>query len=494
MNSIQDGEFFNIFNKNYTISDLQNKYDFNQINKFNVLFQNMQKEYLLNDINIPELMELDISIYDKKQILEKIYLIANTEILSNQYNRHVNDLKELLYFNKKKDLMKLEQDINNDIKEGNLSNSYKIKILQSNMPYHNKVMAYKHMEIMESYNSNSSSEEYNKYKTWLDTLLKIPFDKYYTMTVDNTLEYMKNIRSILDEELSFMENAKDHIINIISHLIRNPTSNVNALGLYGNKGLGKTQFVETIAKALKRPLIRISLGGNSDVTTLKGHNFTYIGSQPGKIIDAIINSNIMNPIIFFDEIDKVSNSNKGSEIIGFLIHLIDLTTNKKYNGDEYFSGIEFNLSRALFIFSYNNPDLLDPILADRIYKIKINNYTVNEKIEITKTHLINKILKDFLFTNSQIQFENDAIKYIIELSKNEDGLRLIKSNIHTIISRINTLLIINSSSSIINLQYKKLDKYYNKLPLTIQKNHIDILLENSLPKSNYNNSYLNLYT
>ena len=367
------------------------------------------------------------------------------------------------------------------------------------MNFNNKVIAYKYMKIMENYGSNSSSEEHIKYKSWLNTLLTIPFNKYYNIDIDynsldNIKSYISKIRKSLDNNLSFLENPKDQIINIISQIIRNPQSNINAIGLYGNKGLGKTHFVECVANALNRPLVRISLGGNSDAHTIKGHNFTYIGSRQGKIIDAIIESKVMNPIIFFDEIDKISKTDHGRDITGSLIHLIDLTTNNKYNGDEYFSGIEIDLSRALFIFTYNDPNLIDPILADRIYKIEIKNYNIKEKIEITKIHLIDSVLNSFNFTQNDISFENEAINYIVETSKNNQGMRTIKGKIQTIISRINTLLLTDKNEKVINLEYKKLYNYYNSLPVIIKKIHINILLENSINEENKNdNIHLMMY-
>jgi ATP-dependent Lon protease len=368
------------------------------------------------------------------------------------------------------------------------------------MNFNNKVIAYKYMKIMENYGGNSSSEEHIKYKTWLNTLLTVPFNQYYQLDIDyssldNIKNYITNIRRSLDKNLSFLENPKDQIINVISQVIRNPQSNINAIGLYGNKGLGKTHFVECVANALNRPLVRISLGGNSDANAIKGHNFTYIGSKQGKIIDAIIESKVMNPIIFFDEIDKISNTDHGRDISGTLIHLIDLTTNNKYNGDDYFSGIEFDLSRVLFIFTYNDPNKIDPILADRIYKIEIQNYNIKEKIEITNAHLINNILKGFNFTQEDISFEPEAINYIVEMSKNNQGMRSIKAKIQTIISRINTLLLTDKYKNVINLRYKTLYEYYNLLPVIIKKEHIDILLENSINKENKeDNKHLMMYS
>ena len=499
MSSVLNGEFFNLYPDKYNMKTIKSKYSIKTIQTLNEKLESLRSQYLINDAEIDNILQKDIPNNIKLKILEKIYLIINSEVLSSEYNFYIKELKELIYYSNSDELLHLDNKINNVIDQdssGVLSLSYKNRILKSEMNFNNKVIAYKYMRIIESYN-DQSSEELSKYKTWLNTLLTIPFNKYHCNNITNTTnliqikEYLIHIRQLLDKNLSFLDYPKDQILNIIAQLIRNPNSQINAIGLYGNKGIGKTHFIESISEALGRPLIRISLGGNTDVQSLKGHNFTYIGSKQGKIIDGLIESKVMNPIIFFDEIDKISQSHHGSDITGFLIHLIDLTTNSKFNCDEYFSGIELDLSRALFIFTYNDPELVDSILADRLYKIKIKNYTKQEKIHITTKHLINTILKEFNLTNEDIHLSKEIIEEIVHLS-NDSGMRSIKNNIHLIISRLNILLLSDPNNSIITLEYQKLYKYYNKLPITLQKKHINILLDSSdIDKQNL--EYLNLY-
>jgi ATP-dependent Lon protease len=499
ISSVLNGEFFNLYPNKYNIKTIKNKYNIKTIETLNEKLDLLRSKYLINDAEIDNIINMNIPEDIKLKALEKIYLITNSDILSDEYNYYVKELKEILYYSNSTNLLSLDKEICNILDKdnsGNLSMSYKNKILKSEMSFNNKVIAYKYMRIIESYR-DQSSEELAKYKTWLNTLLTIPFNKYhnnkitYNSSMNEIKQYLFNIRQLLDKNLSFLEYPKDQIINIIAQLIRNPNSQINAIGMYGNKGIGKTHFVESISEALGRPLVRISLGGNSDVLSLKGHNFTYIGSKQGKIIDGLIESKVMNPIIFFDEIDKISKSYHGSDITGLLIHLIDLTTNNKFNGDEYFSGIEFDLSRALFIFTYNDPDLVDPILADRLYKIKINNYTKEEKIQITTKHLLDTILKQFNLTQSDIIISKDIIEDIVNLS-NDSGMRSIKNNIQIIISRLNTLLLTDPTNNVITLKYKSLYKYYNTLPIILKREHINLLLDST--KTNKDDNYLRLYT
>ena len=498
--SVMNGEFFNIYPNKYNCKSIKSNYSIKILESLNEKLKQLRNEYIIDNATIDNILNLDTTKDYKLKALEYIYLITNSDILSSDYNYYVKELKNLLHNIDSKEFIELENKIKESINSSNNASftiSFKNKILKSNMSFNNKVIAYKYMQIIDNY-TDQSSEELSKYKTWLNTLLTIPFGQYTENKINNNSsilevkKYLKNVRNILDSNLSFLEYPKDQVINIISQLVRNPQSKINAIGLYGNKGIGKTQFVESISNALERPLVRISLGGNSDVHSLRGHNFTYIGSKHGKIIDGIIDSKVMNPIIFFDEIDKISKSSHGSDITGLLIHLIDLTTNNKYNGDDYFSGIEFDLSRALFIFTYNDHNLIDSILADRFYKIKINNYTKFEKIEIAKTHLLKSVLDTFNFTCDDIIISNDIIEEIINLS-DDLGMRDIKNKLHIIISRLNTLLFSDNrdDNNIITLKYKNLYKFYNKLPIILNKDHISLLLE--YPDKN-DTSYLSLYT
>lgn len=241
-----------------------------------------------------------------------------------------------------------------------------------------------------------------------------------------------------------------------------------------------TSVASSIAEALGRPFRTISLGGESDSSMLLGHNFTYVGSGPGRLIDILNETQCMNPVILLDELDKVSETHHGKEIIGSLIHLTDSSTNSKYNYDRYFSGIEFDLSKVLFIFTYNDPDKLDRILSDRLFKIKLENYTTREKLEIANKHLIPNTLSSYNFSNEQIVFEKNAVEYIINGSKDDQGMRGIKRKFEIITSRVNTLMLTNENENIVKLKYKSLYPHYSMpLPVTVLKEHVDILLSES---------------
>jgi len=156
--------------------------------------------------------------------------------------------------------------------------------------------------------------------------------------------------------------------------------------------------------------------------------------------------------------------------------------NAKYNYDKYFAGLEFDLSKVLFIFTYNDASKVDPILADRLFKIRVDNYSIQEKMEITKTHLINTIFKEYCFTNQDIQFEESAINYIVESSRSDQGMRDIKRKFEIVISRVNTLLLTDPEEDIIRLKYKSLYSHYKQdiKPVKILREHIDVFLSDSI--------------
>lgn len=487
--SINEGDFFERPQIENIKSKIKSKYSKEEIKKINAELKNIKEIYNTSCPNIIDILKNNTDIHQKQKLLENLYHYNNSELLSSDYQNHLKILNKNIKGYSDPSLYDLEKRILEASNDVNLSDNYREKILRSNMSFENKIIAYKRLDVMEAF-ENSDTSEYAKYKNWIDILLSIPFGVFNNIPVniDSPIEdlkkYVKSVRDILDSKLSFLERPKDQIINIVSQMIRNPECNINSIGLYGIKGVGKSSIAASIADALGRPLRTISLGGESDGSMLTGHGFTYVGSCPGRIIEILRETKCNNPIILFDELDKVSETHHGKEIIGNLIHLTDSTTNNKYNYDKYFAGLEFDLSKILFIFTYNDPSKVDKILADRLFKIKIDNYSINEKLEITKTHLIKTILDKYKFTEEVI-FPNETINYIVETSKSDHGMRDIKRKFEIIVSRINTLLLTDSDDEIIKLKYKSLYDYYtydkyDKLPIQVLKQHVDIFLKDSI--------------
>lgn len=486
VDAIYEGDFF----KRIPIEDrkkrLKAKVTQQEIERVTAELEKIQGEYLESAPSILDVINLNTDTEHKKKMLESIHHFVNAEMLGFEYNKNLKYLKSNLVQTKSDELVELEKQIIQAATDSNASDSYRSRILSSKMPFYNKVVAYKKLDIMETY-EDSDTSEYAKYKNWMEMLLSIPFGEYIECDVNGLSEagdikqYMKTVRSVLDKRLSFLEKPKDQIINVVTHMIRNPNAGINAIGLYGKKGLGKTSIVQSISEALQRPYRTISLGGESDSSMLTGHNFTYVGSIPGRIIEILRETKCMNPIILIDELDKVSQTHHGKEIIGTLIHLTDATTNSSYNYDRYFAGVEFDLSKVLFVFTYNDPSMVDKILADRLLKIKIENYNRKEKLEITQKHIIPKILKKFCFPESDVVFPLDCIEHVIETSVSDEGMRDIHRKFEIATSRINTLMMTDPNDNIVHLSYKKLYEKFNttERPLRVERRDMDVLLNDS---------------
>ena len=263
----------------------------------------------------------------------------------------------------------------------------------------------------------------------------------------------------------------NQIIQLITQWITNPNSGGNVIGLQGPMGNGKTTLVkEGISKAVDLPFTFITLGGCSDSAFLEGHNYTYEGSTWGKVVDVLIQTECLNPIIYFDELDKVSETKRGEEIVNMLIHLTDSTQNSNFQ-DKYFSGINIDLSKAIFIFSYNDESKINPILLDRLLNIRTKGFDVEDKIKISKKHLIPKIIKNLGMDDNTIDIPDSVIKYIIENYTEEEGVRTLKKCLELIYSNLNVLILTNGT----NIFSYEVD--VNTLPIKITQTLTNTLLE-----------------
>jgi ATP-dependent Lon protease len=266
---------------------------------------------------------------------------------------------------------------------------------------------------------------------------------------NSKLLFLKKSRNVLDKSIYGQEDAKKEIIRIFGQWL-NGNQNGYVLGFEGAPGLGKTSLAKYgISKALidnngnTRPFGFIALGGNSNTSLLEGHGYTYVDSIWGKIVNILMESKCMNPIIFIDELDKISNTDHGKEIIGLLTHMTDRTQNDSFN-DKYFNGVKIDLSKVLFIFSYNDYNKLDSILADRIHRVYFENYTISDKIKIARDYLIPTIMSEINIFNYEIQFPDNSLKYLIKNYTYEAGVRKLKEKLYQIYRELNIRCIENN--------------------------------------------------
>ncbi len=260
-------------------------------------------------------------------------------------------------------------------------------------------------------------------------------------------DYLQNVENILDKCTYGQFEAKKQMKRLIAQWINGNHEKGSVIGLQGPPGVGKTSLLKHgLSKCLvdengeSRPLIFVPIGGSSNGSFLEGHNYTYLGSTWGKIVDALMEAKCMNPIIFIDELDKVSKTEHGKEIASILTHITDETQNTEFF-DRYFASIPIDLSRVLFVFSYNDRDLVDPILKDRIQEIQIQSLSNREKVVISKNYILPEIMENVGFTMDEIYFSHEVLEYLIESYTNESGCRRCKEILLNIVREINVMKI-----------------------------------------------------
>ncbi len=403
-----------------------------------------------------------------EELIDK-QMLKNSEEANMEYYHYLE--KE-----KKDEIYTLTQ----EIYEYNGSNKpLRFKVIESHMDMKTKAIALENIDKMSE--MDVSTGEHSKMDHWINGLMRIPFGKYNSIPVNpessihEKREFIKNTYKTLDSAIYGHKEAKTHILQVIGKWIKNPDSGGNVLAIQGPMGNGKTTLVkEGISKVLNRPFHFIALGGASDSAYFDGHCYTYEGSHWGRIVQILQDSKCMNPIIYFDELDKISDTTKGDEIIHMLTHITDPSQNSLFQ-DNYFPGVHLDLSKALFIFSYNDESKVDKILKDRMYVIHTKGFKTEDKIKICNEYLIHEIYDTFAFSKEEIIFSDDILKNIIEkYTEGEEGVRNLKRCIETIVSKINIHILSDGDSG---LSFK-LDDI--SLPLKLTEEHIEILLKTDI--------------
>ena len=244
-----------------------------------------------------------------------------------------------------------------------------------------------------------------------------------------------------------------------------------------------------ISKILGREFAFITLGGATDSSFFDGFSYTYEGSKWGKIVQILLDSKSMNPVIYFDELDKISTTDRGQEITGLLTHLTDTSQNNQFH-DKYFSEIDFDLSRCLFIFSYNEEALVNPILKDRMYIVETKGYSAKEKVIIAQKHLLPKIRQQVFFREDEVIVPNETIQYLVEkeeLTAKEEGVRNLKRCLEIVFKKLNLLRLMGSGNSEPETKSETKSetmqifgeefKFKVEFPFTVKKEHIDALIK-----------------
>lgn len=400
-----------------------------------------------------------------EELIDK-HMMKDSEESNMEYYHHLDKSKKEEIFN-----------LTKEIYEYNGSNvPLRFKVIESEMDMKTKAIALENIDKMTE--MDISTGEHSKMDHWVNGLMKIPFGKYNNIPINpdsdikEKREFIQNTYKTLDKAIYGHKEAKTHMLQVIGKWMKNPGSGGNVLAIQGPMGNGKTTLVkEGISKVLNRPFHFIALGGASDSAYFDGHCYTYEGSHWGRIVQILQESKCMNPIIYFDELDKISDTTKGDEITHMLTHLTDPSQNSLFQ-DNYFPGVNLDLSKALFIFSYNDESKVNKILKDRMYVIHTKGFKAEEKIKICNEYLIPEIFNTFAFEREEIVFTDEIVKIIIEkYTEFEQGVRNLKRCIETIISKINIHILSYGDNSL------SFDLENLTLPVTLTEKHVDILLK-----------------
>jgi len=364
----------------------------------------------------------------------------------------MNDFEffEKLELEQQKKIIKELREIN---KITRVEKPYRLTLLEADIPLIFKSAALKKISSLRYMEPGSG--EFYKIKNWVDTFMRIPFGKYNNLpiSIDDGVEkchdFMAVAQKTLDDAVYGLNDAKMQIMQLLGQLITNPKAIGTAIAIHGPAGTGKTSIVkEGISKILNRPFAFIALGGATDSSFLEGHGYTYEGSTWGKIVQILIDSKCMNPVIYFDELDKISDTPKGEEITGILTHLTDTSQNSQFH-DKYFSEIDFDLSKCLFIFSYNDESKVNPILKDRMYRIQTKGYNQKQKTVITNNHLLPKIREQVRFGTEDIIIPDETIHYMVDnFCNKEDGVRNLKRCLEIIYTKLNLYRLMRPGSNL----------------------------------------------
>lgn len=383
---------------------------------------------------------LNVEVADKQKILETQNLIERGTVLLQFMMREIQMLEIKHEIQKK-----VHTDIDQQQRDYFLRQQ--IKVLQDELGYEGPDKEVEKLrkraeskkwpeEVAEHFNRevdkllriNPMAAEYPVAMNYVEFMLDLPWNEYTEDDFD-----LKRAKKILDQDHFGLEKVKNRILEYLAVLKLKQDMRGPILCLYGPPGVGKTSLGRSIARALKRKYVRMSLGGVHDEAEIRGHRKTYVGAMPGKILQNIKKAQSSNPVFILDEIDKVKSDFRGDPASA-LLEVLDPEQNNAF-GDNYLE-VDYDLSKVLFIATANSLDTIHPALRDRMEVIEITGYTLEEKTEIAMKHLIPKQLKEHGLKSSQVKFSRAAVAKIIDHYTRESGVRNLERKIGNIIRHV----------------------------------------------------------
>ncbi len=381
---------------------------------------------------------LNIDISDKQKLLETVDLSERAHLVLGYLTKElqVTELKQQIQNKVKTDLDKQQRDylLNIQLKTiqeelGGSPNAQEINTLREqsrDKKWSKEIADIFEKEISKLQRMHPAAAEYSIQVNYIETLVQLPWNEFTTDNLD-----LNNAMKVLNEDHSGLEKVKERIIEFLAVIKLKKDLKSPILCLVGPPGVGKTSLGKSIARALGRKYIRMSLGGLRDESELRGHRKTYIGAMPGRIIQSLKKVKASNPVFVLDEIDKVAGMNFSGDPQAALLEILDPEQNSAFYDN--FLEVEYDLSRIMFVATANTLATVHPALRDRMEVIELPGYLLEEKIEIATKHLVPKQLREHGMKKTQLLFPRPVLQQIIEEYTRESGVRSLEKNIAKII-------------------------------------------------------------
>jgi len=391
-------------------------------------FVDMVASYAITDEKLKQEVLETVDLTKRiEKVLERVKIeISIAKIQKKIANKVKNTVaQEQKEFYLREQIKAIQEELGEDVEEKKEIAKYEERIEKTKLTKEDKDKV--SHELSRLKNMSATSSEGNVIKTYLDWVLDIPWGKYTKESID-----VIKAREILDNEHYGLEDVKDRIIEYLAVKQFSKSQKGPILCLVGPPGVGKTSIAKSIAHSINRKYTRISLGGMKDEAEIRGHRKTYVGAIPGRIVYAMKDAKSMNPLMLFDEIDKINSSYNGDPSDA-LLEILDSEQNKAFR-DSYLE-VPINLSKVLFIATANSLETIPRPLLDRMDVIEVSGYTYEEKFHIAKNHLIAKIYKELDMSTDKIKIEDSSIREVIEGYTRESGVRGLERKLSSLIRK-----------------------------------------------------------
>lgn len=382
---------------------------------FNVFMDTPDRQMLLEASDISEKLSLLISI-----LTREIHILSIQNEIHNKVNSAI-DKGQRDYF-LREELSVIKKELGEDDSPEAESEEYLKRLSELNMSEDSKARLVQ--EVQKLAKLPYGSQEAAVIRGYLDTVIALPWNSYTKETVD-----INKVRAQLDKDHYGMKRVKDRILELMAVKVLAPEVKGQIICLVGPPGVGKTSVGRSIAAALGRKYVRVSLGGVKDESDIRGHRKTYIGSMPGRIINALSQAGTKNPLILLDEIDKLSGDYRGDPASAML-EVLDSEQNKEFR--DHYIELPFDLSEVMFVTTANSLDTIAPALRDRMEIIELSSYTREEKLEIAKRHLVPKQVKLSGLNGNRLRFTDAGLYELIDYYTREAGVRTLERSIASV--------------------------------------------------------------